>query len=150
VRSCEACSGQYQPSSGKQRFCSACMVVERVCEGCGTAFSVLRRVSAVRRFCTQPCAMRCLSGSIDRARGPRNNRYNGGLSTGAEGRGLIVCRDGSLMFFYRGVMAAELGRLLRSDEIVHHINGDPTDDRLENLEVMTRAAHARLHHGVAA
>lgn len=45
----------------------------------------------------------------------------------------------------RLVMEAHLGRLLRSDELVHHRNGDPADDRLENLQVVSRSEHARLH-----
>ena len=32
------------------------------------------------------------------------------------------------------------------DEILHHINNDKTDNRLENLQVMTRAEHNRLHN----
>lgn len=46
---------------------------------------------------------------------------------------------------YRLVMEEHLGRYLREDEEVHHLNEDPTDDRLENLEVMSIAEHARLH-----
>ena len=34
---------------------------------------------------------------------------------------------------------------LASDMEVHHINGDCSDDRLENLKVMTKAEHAALH-----
>lgn len=30
--------------------------------------------------------------------------------------------------------------------VVHHRNEDKTDNRLDNLELMTRAEHARLHH----
>lgn len=78
--------------------------------------------------------------------GAKNPRYNGGLCFSKRlGRWVICCRDGTLMYFYRGVMAAHLGRLLRPDELVHHVNGDPTDDRVENLEIITRARHARLH-----
>jgi hypothetical protein len=49
------------------------------------------------------------------------------------------------MLYYRGVVAAQLGRLLREDEIVHHIDGDKTNDAPENLAVMTRSDHTRYH-----
>lgn len=80
-------------------------------------------------------------------RGRGSNRYNGGVSFNrAQNRWVICCRDGTLILFSRGVMAAEMGRLLTAHEIVHHRNGDTTDDRPENLQVMTRAEHIRLHY----
>lgn len=44
------------------------------------------------------------------------------------------------------VMSEALGRPLAPNETVHHRNGDRLDNRLENLELMTRAEHASHHH----
>lgn len=46
---------------------------------------------------------------------------------------------------HRNIMQQHLGRLLDIKEVVHHINGDTFDNRLENLEVMSSGKHARLH-----
>jgi len=43
------------------------------------------------------------------------------------------------------VIVSALKRRLGKGEVVHHKNGDRTDNRLENLEVMTDVEHGRLH-----
>ena len=53
-------------------------------------------------------------------------------------------KDGYVME-HRLVMEASLGRYLKEDEVVHHINHNRKDNRLENLRVMTSEEHAQLH-----
>lgn len=101
------------------------------CESCRTEFG-RKRDGKTPRFCSKSCA--------SRATAPRT----GGLRW-SNGRLYIVCRDGSTVAYYRGVMMAELRRELRPDEHVHHLNHDPADDRPENLVVLSASEHQRLH-----
>ena len=49
---------------------------------------------------------------------------------------------------HRVVVESFLGRCLSSSEIVHHINGDKSDNRIDNLEVVSRATHAKIHNNL--
>lgn len=43
------------------------------------------------------------------------------------------------------IFEKRLGRRLLNDECIHHIDGDKTNNDINNLALMTRSAHARLH-----
>lgn len=45
----------------------------------------------------------------------------------------------------RYIMEQHVGRYLTEYEQVHHINGVKTDDRLENLMIVTRGEHSSIH-----
>ena len=52
-----------------------------------------------------------------------------------------------LVMQHRLVVERDLGRLLTRAEVVHHVNGDRQDNRLENLELMqSQSAHMTHEH----
>lgn len=46
---------------------------------------------------------------------------------------------------HRVIMEGKLGRRLDGGEVVHHRNGNKTDNRVKNLRLMTDIEHTRLH-----
>lgn len=50
---------------------------------------------------------------------------------------------------HRLVVEQHLGRSLQRDEVIHHVNGDKHDNRIENLQIMSQSEHAKLHDSLA-
>jgi transposase len=53
--------------------------------------------------------------------------------------------EGKQVRLHRFLMEQKLGRKLTFDEVVHHINGNKHDNRVENLQVLSRGDHLRIH-----
>lgn len=84
--------------------------------------------------------------------GRQNPNWKGGVISDGHGRVLIYAPghphpnwNGTHVYRYRLVVEEQLKRFLCPPEVVHHLNEQPSDDRLENLQVMTQAEHAKIH-----
>jgi len=114
----------------------------RICEWCGTEFQVgyiaPKRAATHGRFCSKSCQARWLA---------RNRATTTGQYKTSKGYVLIYrpehpnATKGGYVMEHRLVMENHLGRLLLPSEVVHHKNGDKSDNRTDNLEVMTKREH---------
>lgn len=57
----------------------------------------------------------------------------------------LIYRNGKKVRAHRWIMEQHLGRKLLDDEQVHHKDGNPLNNALENLEVLSTREHMRLH-----
>ena len=58
-----------------------------------------------------------------------------------------MARKDGWVFLHRAVMAEHLGRPLRPEEVVHHIDGNPGNNKLSNLMLFPNNAEHRKYHG---
>lgn len=85
-------------------------------------------------------------------KGAENRSWKGGRYVNNKGYVLVRAPEHphagtkGYVFEHRLVMERKLGRLLRREEIVHHINGDRADNAETNLELVeNQSAHIRQH-----
>jgi len=115
--------------------------VEVICPECGGSF--MRRPSDIKKAVSrsgiwrcQPCALSMRNKANQQPTGARRNNCKGYVE---------VKTEYGWVFEHRLVYEKASGRKLLPTEIIHHLNGDITDNRIENLAVMLAGAHTQHH-----
>lgn len=123
------------------------MKVTRNCETCGEQFTANEVPSKTPpRYCSQQCWLK-------KHNNPERNRELGRRSRekiGAAQRNRGACIKTYRKYLghheHRVIMERIVGRKLRSDEIVHHKDGNLRNNDPANLELTNRRDHAKLHN----
>lgn len=144
---CEVCTIEFErPPSDNPRHCSRkCYDKSRECikrcKQCNKRFKSYRVRN--RKFCSDKCA---------RLFNKAENHYHwkGGKTNKGEYVYIYApyhpaVSSNKHIAEHRLVVEKYLGRFLHSNEIVHHINHNKKDNRIENLMVVTRSEHRKIH-----
>lgn len=149
VKKCTVCGNEFLDASrdGYKNQCSTPCVnkslstsVKTICKNCGK--DVYSRPNDIQDYCDTECYRFYRNAhplEFDKPIG--HKRKQGGYWK-------IKIGVGRWMDEHRHVMEKIIGRPLTKKEVVHHVNGNPLDNRPENLKLMTHSEHKKLHYQI--
>lgn len=113
----------------------------KICDNCKKEFKTYacyEKRNRKHRFCSKKCEaeFKNLKNTREQWRGGHIGKTTGYMYIRIDGKD--VCE-------HILVMEKHIGRRLAKNEVVHHINGNKLDNRIENLQLMTRSEHQKLH-----
>lgn len=131
--------------------------IERICPICGRKFITAKNY--LKRGRGKYCSLSC-AGKIGRLKlkqikpqnGKDNPNWRGGVTKCTKGYIMVYApkhpyatKSGYIME-HRLVMEKYLGRYLKPYEVVHHIDGDITNNSIENLKLFSDTSeHTKFH-----
>jgi hypothetical protein len=170
-KACEQCGKQFRARHEKARFCSRqCLYrsgtgqfvpgesrgaatqfgkkpawnkgkrqyTEHVCEGCQKHFRRVKGSSYTGRFCSMKCKAKVMHGG-------HHPNWRGGRWQVKAGYMMVKCPLRNRYNHEHHVIGERvLGRKMKRDELVHHLNADKSDNDNRNLLICTIGYHRSL------
>jgi len=130
--------------------------IEKHCKWCDKEYLVFPSAAKRSSFCGMSCrgswlAVNRLNRNKRDVSGDKNPAWKGGRYI-VEGYAYVYSpnhpnrtKDNRVME-HRLVMEESIGRYLSKDEVIHHINGEKLDNKIENLKLVeNQSTHLKLH-----
>jgi len=121
------------------------------CHLCGKEFTRLKWEmnqkmyrGTKRNYCSSKC-----KNNVQGIGGELSGTWKGGRRQYPSHKGYVMIRIGpnKRVFEHRYVMEKHIGRKLKPKEVVHHLNENPADNRIENLVLCKSSGeHHALYH----
>ena len=137
-------------------------LIKKRCEICNNKFEAKQNKvkSGNGKYCSRACYYKSHKGFIPENKGKKcpnttgskNGSWKGGRRKTKDGYIYIYCpshpfkADGKYVLEHRLVVEKHIGRYLRPEEVVHHINSKRSDNRIKNLMVFKSGKEHRKWH----
>lgn len=110
----------------------------KICPVCGNKFQIYWHDRNRRKYCSSECFLKYYHHQKIKNKIINDNFYinqNGYVTKiGSEGKA-----------YHREIMEKMIGRKIKRNESVHHVNLDKKDNSIENLLLLTKSKHQKLH-----
>lgn len=107
-----------------------------ICDNCGKEFIRNINKNNILKFCSVECSRKYM-------RGINSPFYNGGCIN-SQGYKIITI-NGKQFYEHRIIIEDFTGRKLNYDEDVHHKDGNKLNNNVDNLEIINKGEHGRIH-----
>lgn len=127
-----------------------------ICDQCGQHFTkTSNHMGGKRHFCNKQCFWNFRKGKdygiFSKLTREKHPKWKGGRITSTTGYVMLYmpkhpsADKKGYVAEHRFVIEQSLGVTLNRSSVVHHINGNRSDNRLENLQLTNGIAHANIH-----